>query len=404
MALFKYTAVNRAGKTVRGRIEARSSDDLDARLGKLGLSLVSSDVVKSGARPGSLFFQRSITRDELSQFCFYIERLVAGGVPLLEGLSDVRDSVSNPSLRYVVGLIIQEIESGTTLSVALSKHPKIFDEIFVSLVAAGEKSGELDKVLRNLGESIKWQAAIVTRTKKVFRYPLMALLVVTGAAYFLLAKVVPQIVKVLTSLGQELPPQTTALIATAEFVEEKGLLLIGTIAAAVVAFIVASKVVPGVDYMLDKFKVRMPIFGSVAEKLILSRFVNVFGMLYASGITVVEGLRISRGAMGNKFLSRGMDGVIDSIINGSTLFKAFNESGLFPPLVLRMIRLGETTGGVDSAMIEIKNYFDKDAEEAIETAQEAINPIMMLIVAGLLIWVVLAVYGPLYDIVGQVQG
>ena len=132
----------------------------------------------------------------------------------------------------------------------------------------------------------------------------------------------------------------------------------------------------------------MPIFGSVAEKLILSRFVNVFGMLYASGITVVEGLRISRGAMGNKFLSRGMDGIIDNIINGATLFKAFNESGLFPPLVLRMIRLGETTGGVDSAMIEIKNYFDKDAEEAIETAQEAINPIMMLIVAGLLIWVV----------------
>ena len=108
--------------------------------------------------------------------------------------------------------------------------------------------------------------------------------------------------------------------------------------------------------------------------------------------------------MGNKFLSRGMDGIIDNIINGATLFKAFNESGLFPPLVLRMIRLGETTGGVDSAMIEIKNYFDKDAEEAIETAQEAINPIMMLIVAGLLIWVVLAVYGPLYDIVGQVQG
>ena len=214
----------------------------------------------------------------------------------------------------------------------------------------------------------------------------------------------PQIVKVLTSLGQELPPQTTALIATAEFVEERGLLLIGGIAGVVVLFIVSSKFVPGVDYMLDKFKVRMPIFGSVAEKLILSRFVNVFGMLYASGITVVEGLRISRGAMGNKFLSRGMDGIIDNIINGATLFKAFNESGLFPPLVLRMIRLGETTGGVDSAMIEIKNYFDKDAEEAIETAQEAINPIMMLIVAGLLIWVVLAVYGPLYDIVGQVQG
>ena len=136
----------------------------------------------------------------------------------------------------------------------------------MSLVAAGEKSGELDKVLRNLGESIKWQAAIVTRTKKVFRYPLMALLVVTGAAYFLLAKVVPQIVKVLTSLGQELPPQTTALIATAEFVEERGLLLIGGIAGIVVLFIVSSKFVPGVDYMLDKFKVRMPIFGSVAEK------------------------------------------------------------------------------------------------------------------------------------------
>ena len=401
MPTYQYSAVNQTGTVVRGKIDAKNSQDLERRLGRLGLSIISGDEVKRLVSGG--FFQRKISRDELAQFCFYVERLVSGGVPLLEGLSDVRDSVTNPTLRNTVGLLISDIEQGVTLSQAMKQYPKIFDEIFVSLVEAGEQSGELDTVLRNIGENIRWQADILKRMKKVFSYPIFALIVMLGATYGLMILVVPKMTTLLKTLGQELPPYTLALIATSEFLQEYLVQMILAVLLSIVAMKMSTTVIPGLDYYLDKTKLRLPIVGPVVEKLLMSRFANIFGMIYASGISVIEGLKISKGSMGNKFMARGLDGVIKSITEGSTLTNAFRESGLFPPLVLRMIRLGETTGGLDQAMLQIKNYYDRDANEAIEAAQAAIGPIMMVFIAGLMVWVIVAVYSPLYDLISSIK-
>ena len=401
MPTYQYSAVNQTGTVVRGKIDAKNSQDLERRLGRLGLSIISGDEVKRLVSGG--LFQRKISRDELAQFCFYVERLVSGGVPLLEGLSDVRDSVTNPTLRNTVGLLISDIEQGVTLSQAMKQYPKIFDEIFVSLVEAGEQSGELDTVLRNIGENIRWQADILKRMKKVFSYPIFALIVMLGATYGLMILVVPKMTTLLKTLGQELPPYTLALIATSEFLQEYLVQMILAVLLSIVAMKMSTTVIPGLDYYLDKTKLRLPIVGPVVEKLLMSRFANIFGMIYASGISVIEGLKISKGSMGNKFMARGLDGVIKSITEGSTLTNAFRESGLFPPLVLRMIRLGETTGGLDQAMLQIKNYYDRDANEAIEAAQAAIGPIMMVFIAGLMVWVIVAVYSPLYDLISSIK-
>ena len=401
MPTYQYSAVNQTGTVVRGKIDAKNSQDLERRLGRLGLSIISGDEVKRLVSGG--FFQRKISRDELAQFCFYVERLVSGGVPLLEGLSDVRDSVTNPTLRNTVGLLISDIEQGVTLSQAMKQYPKIFDEIFVSLVEAGEQSGELDTVLRNIGENIRWQADILKRMKKVFSYPIFALIVMLGATYGLMILVVPKMTTLLKTLGQELPPYTLALIATSEFLQEYLVQMILAVLLSIVAMKMSTTVIPGLDYYIDKMKLRLPIVGSVMEKLLMSRFANIFGMIYASGISVIEGLKISKGSMGNKFMAKGLDGVIKSITEGSTLTNAFRESGLFPPLVLRMIRLGETTGGLDQAMLQIKNYYDRDANEAIEAAQAAIGPIMMVFIAGLMVWVIVAVYSPLYDLISSIK-
>lgn len=401
MPVFKYSAVNQTGKVISGKIEVRNKDDLERRISRLGMSLISGEEIKSNSQKFS--FQRKIPRDDLAQFCFYVERLVSGGVPLLEGLADVRDSVSNVVLRNTIGLIIEDIEQGNTLSNAMKKHPKIFDEIFVSLVEAGEHSGELDLVLKNLGENIKWQDDIIKKTKKVLKYPIGALFVILLAAWALLTLVVPGMIKILESLGQDLPAYTIALINTSRFFEDFWAQFLIGIAGLYVVYKLIFFAVPGVDYVMDKFKIRMPIFGSVFEKLLLSRFSNVFGLLYGAGVSVIDGLKISKGALGNKFVAKGLDGVIENITNGMTLSKAFTESGLFPPLVLRMIKLGEATGGVDTAMAQIKSYYDRDANEAIEAAQGAVGPLMMLILAGLLVWIIIAIYGPLYDALGNIR-
>ena len=210
-----------------GRIDASNRQDLERRISRLGLSLISGSEVGYRLGGGLSIFQRSISRDELAQFCFYVERLVSGGVPLLEGLSDVRDSVSNPALRNTIGILIQDIEQGTTISQAMKQHPKIFDEIFISLVEAGEQSGELDRVLKNIGDNIKWTDEIIKKTKKTFRYPLFALVVMLGATWGLLTLVVPPMVRILQSLGGEgLPAYTIALINTSNSLKTSGIILL----------------------------------------------------------------------------------------------------------------------------------------------------------------------------------
>lgn len=400
---YQYSAVNQAGTVIRGKIEARNHTDMEKRVNRLGLNLISSKESGGLSSVGANFFQKRVGYDDLAQFCFYVEQLVAGGVPLLEGLSDVRDSVANPALRHTIGVVIQDIEQGSTLSQAMREHPKVFDEVFTSLVEAGEYSGDLDAVLRNIGENIKWQDEIIKKTKKAMRYPIGALIVLLIATYFLMVLVVPPLTKLLSSLGQDLPGYTIALIATSEFVQTQWKAMIITVVAAWVSIKLVVRLIPGIDYFWDKVKIRIPGIGPVFEKLLLSRFSNIFGMLYGSGVSVIDALKISRGALGNKFVAKGMDDIIESIVNGSSLSQAFRDSGLFPPLVLRMLKLGETTGGVDKAMHQIKAYYDRDASEAIDTAQGFIQPVMLLLLAGLLVWVILAVYGPLYDLVGNIK-
>ena len=404
MPLYQYSGVNQAGAVVHGKLEARNRDDLEKRMSRLGLQLISSkDSGKGLGLVGASFLQKKVTADELAQLCFYLEQLVAGGVPLLEGLSDVRDSVANPSLRATLGVIIQDIEQGSTLSTAMRQHPKVFDDVFVALMEAGEFSGELGHVLRNLGENIRWQSDIIAKTKKAFRYPMFAFVVLLLCTYGLMVLVVPKLTTLLKTIGGELPYYTIALIATSDFITEQWLnIIIGSVGTYVLGVVLA-KTIPGVDYLWDKTKIRLPGLGPVLEKLLLSRFSNIFGMLYGSGVSVIDALKISRGALGNKFIARGMDHIIENITNGSSISDAFRDSGMFPPLVLRMLKLGETTGGVDKAMQQIKSYYDRDASEAIENVQGAIQPIMMLLIAGILVWVIISVYGPLYDIIGDVK-
>ena len=400
MPNFNYTALNKSGQTIKGQIEASNRKELEVKLARLGLDPIQ---VREQRFSGISIFDRGVGREELAQFCFYLEQLVKGGVPLIEGLQDLRDSVENKSLRQVTSIVIQEVESGTTLSNALRKYPKYFDDVFVALISAGEESGELGRVLNSLGESITWTAEMVKKTRKVFMYPIFALIVMCGAAAFLLLFVVPPLTEVITSLGQELPPATIALIATSDFIQNQWRLLLVSPVIAYVVILLFIKMIPGTDLFIDRLKIRMPVFGTVIEKMILSRFSNTFGMLYSSGVSVVEALRIAEQTLGNAFLKRALQNITAEIINGKAMSTAFTESGIFPPLVMRMMKLGETTGGVDNAMRQIKFYYDKDAEEAIAKAQAAIGPLMMAAIAGLLVWIILAIYGPLYDLVSAVK-
>jgi len=400
MPLMQYKAVDERGKTTSGRIEAANIADLELRLARMGLDLINyREAPVSGGRVRS----GRIKRRDLIGFCFDLEQLISAGVPLLEGLADLRDSVENPRLREVVAGLIESIEGGKTLSAALEEYPQIFDDVFVNLVRAGEFSGQVGEVLRNITQNLKWQDEQAAHVKRLMMYPALVGTVVLGVIVFLMTYLVPQLVAFIRTMGQELPGHTKALIAISNVFTAYWYLIL---AAPVILFILlrlAVKASPAMQYAIDDLKLRLWVIGPILKKIILARFANYFALMYASGITVLECIRITESLVGNKAVEEATRRAGRQIADGASISAGFEYTGLFPPLVLRMLRVGENTGALDRALLNISYFYDRDVKESIERLETMIGPAMTLFLGGVLFWVIISVLGPIYDLITKID-
>ncbi|MBT6277326.1 MAG: type II secretion system F family protein [Chromatiales bacterium] len=400
MPLMKYKAIDERGKSNSGSMEAVNVADLEMRLGRMGLDLVNYHEARTfGQRAGG----RPVQRRELISFCLHLEQLVSSGVPLIDGLTDLRDSVDDQRLRETIAGMIEGIEGGKTLSDAMALYPRVFDDVFVSLIRAGELSGQIGEVLRKITETLKWQDEQSAHVKKLLAYPIIVGCVVSGVVFFLMYYLVPQLVSFIKSVGQELPGHTLVLIAVSNFVVEYWyVVILGPIGTF---FLVAAlkQVNPAVDYALDDFKLRVWFVGPILKKIILARFATYFAMLYASGITVLECIRISETLVGNKAIREATRKAERQIQEGASISAGFESAGLFPPLVLRMLRVGENTGALDTALLNISYFYERDVRESIDRLQTMIGPAMTFVLGGVLIWVMISVLGPIYDVITQLK-
>jgi len=399
MALFSYKAMDTLGRVVLGRMDALNAVDLELRLKRMDLDFITGNPV----RQSSLSLGASVSRRELINFCFHLEQLMRSGVPILDGLTDLRDSLENPRFREVIAGMIESIDGGKTLSQAMREYPKVFDSVFASLVRAGESSGKLPQVLNNLVESLKWQDELASQTKKLMLYPAIMGTVVLSAVLFLMTYLVPKMVGFIKSSGQQLPLHTQALIIVSDIFVNYWYLVLGLPAAAAVAVVVAVRTNADVRYRLDEIKLRLPVIGVILRKVILSRFAGVFAMMYASGISILESLRATEGVVGNLVIRRGLERVGEMIAEGQSITVAFQNVGLFPPLVIRMLRVGENTGGLDAALTNVSYFYGRDVKESIARAQVMIEPVMIVTMALLIVWVGLSVFGPIYDSITKLR-
>jgi type IV pilus assembly protein PilC len=399
MALYHYKAMQPDGKIASGRLEAINLIDLEMRLKRMDMDFINGHPIKQGAT-----FQRArITRPELITFCFHLEQLARAGVPLIESLADLRDSLENPAFREIIASMVESIEGGKTLSQALAEHPKTFDEVMVNLVRAGEETGALPEVLSNLLESLKWQDELAAHTKKLIMYPAFLGTVVVAVVMFMMIYLVPKMAGFIRNMGQELPLQTRLLIATSDIFVNYWYLVIGLplLAAAALALMVQSS--PAARRRFDDAKLRLPWIGDILRKIILSRFASVFAMMYGSGITILESIRTTRDVVGNVVIKEGLDRVANLIAEGQNVTAAFQEVGLFPPLVLRMLRVGENTGALDTALTNVSYFYNRDVRESIGKVQSMIEPVMTVIIGLILGWIMLAVLGPIYDVITKMK-
>jgi type IV pilus assembly protein PilC len=398
MGLFNYRAVAGDGRMIHGRIDALNTVDLEMRLKRMELDLVHGEPVKSHAWLGG-----GVPRREIINFCFHLEQLTRAGVPILEGLIDLRDSLENPRFREVVAGLYESVEGGHTLSQAMAEHPRIFSKVFVSLVRAGEATGHLGEVLEKMVESLKWEDEIASQTKKVIMYPAFVGTVVMSAAFFLMIYMVPQLKSFVKNMGQQLPAQTKALFFVSDMLVAYWyvVLLAPVVVAAITIFLVRTNPLFRVSF--DGIKLRLPVVGPIMRKIILSRFANTFALMYASGIPILQSIRTTQDVVGNLVIRQGLERVEQLIVEGQSVSVAFHTVGLFPPLIIRMLRVGESTGALDRSLTNISYFYNRDVRESVEKLQSLIEPILTVVLGIILGWIMMAVLGPVYDVIAKVK-
>ena len=399
MPLYSYKAVDARGKSVIGRVEAINLFDLEQRLSRMDLDLVSGAPSSQTTR----LLGGSVSRQDMINFCFHLEQLASAGVPVLEGLADLRESVENARFREVVAGLIESIEGGRSLSQALGEFPEVFNKVFVSLVRSGEQTGKLSDVLKSLTETLKWEDELAAQTKKLMVYPAFVGGIVLIVTLFLMVYLVPQMTGFIRNMGEDIPLQTRMLIAVSNFFVNFWYAVIAAPFVIWFGLKLAMRSNPAVEFAVDRYKISMPVIGPILRRIILSRFAGSFAMMYASGITVLDAIRSCEEIVGNKPLEQALRTAGQQIAEGKNLTAAFQEVALFPPLVIRMLRIGENTGALDTALLNVSYFYNREVREAIGKVQAMIEPALTLVLGAILGWVMLSVLGPVYDAISKMK-
>jgi type IV pilus assembly protein PilC len=399
MPRYTYQAVNLDGQRVQGRINALNMVDLEMRLRRMELDLVDGQPMRKRTFLG----RKKVTRRELIHFCFHLEQLTRAGVPIIEGLSDLRDSLKYPRFREIVANLTEAIEGGQTLSQAMEQQRKVFDNIFISLIRSGETTGKLPEVLRGLHESLKWEDELASQSKKLLIYPAFVGTVVLAATFFLMIFMVPQMKQFVKSMGQVLPLQTRFLFYLSDLLVAHWYLVVLLPILLVVGVQVLLRTNPLARLGFDRIKLKTPLVGDILRKIILSRFASTFALLYASGIPVLEAIRTTQDVVGNRYVRHGLERVELRIVEGQNITTAFQSVGFFPPLVIRMLRVGESTGALDEALSNVSYFYNRDVKESVEKFQQLIEPTLTVLLGLLLGWIMLSVLGPVYDVISKIK-
>lgn len=399
MEVFRYKAMDERGRIRRGRADAANPADLETRLSRLGLDLLDYRELRSTRQHG----RAGIRRIDLITFCFHLEQLVHAGVPILEGLADLRDTIGNRRLREITAALIESIEGGKNLSGAMADFPAVFDPVLVSLIRAGEQSGRLTDVLAKVIETLKWQDEQAALTKRLLLYPSVVGVVLLATLLFMMLYVVPQLLSFLGSMGQALPLQTRMLIAFSRFFTDFWYVVVLLPLAAVGGAWAAARTNAAFARRLDAWKLELPLLGPIFKKIIVTRVCNVFSIMYTSGITVLDCIRSGEEVAGNRAIRSALRDAGRMIQDGGGISASFASTGLFPPLVVRMLRVGENSGSLEEALNNVSYFYNRDVQEAVTRLQTMLMPAMIMLLGLFMLWIVTSVFGPLYDLFTQIK-
>jgi type IV pilus assembly protein PilC len=345
-----------------------------------------------------------VPRKELIQFCMHMEQCLASGLTVPDSLADFIEDVQSARFKTALSVINESIKAGATLGRALDTYPKIFSDVYRGLIRAGESAGTLPSSFERLARDLRWQDEMTSKVKKAMMYPLFTFAVIAGVAVFLLTYLVPQLTDFIRSMGQKLPWNTELLLASSALLVKHGWVILGGLVASILGCVTLLRIAPeGVRLQLDRVVLRLPLVGAIIEKAALARYASVLGMLYASGVPIMDALATARDSLGNRWLARSSERVADALREGQTLSASFEAAQAFPKLVIRSVRIGEATGRIDQSLQNVTYFFEREVNETLDRLQSLIEPIMTVGLGLLLGFLMISVLGPVYDMLGKIK-
>jgi len=427
VANFQYAAKDSGGKTVEGSIEAadqseaigllRGQNLIVVRLEQGGKGKAKSKGSKgakaaAGEGGGGLFaslqnakmfkVKPSAKKEELCIFTRQLSTMIGAGISLLESLEVLRDQAEKPGMKATLEILCEELRGGSDLSIAMKRCPQVFNKLYISMVAAGEVSGQMDIILERLAEYVEASEELKREIKSAMTYPIISLVLVLGITAFLMIGVIPGFKDVFAGLGAELPALTTTVLAISDFMVAKWFVLVGVGAGAVIGIKLFKKTPQG-QLFFDHLILKVPVFGPLFRKVALARFSRTFATLIRSGVPIMGTLDIVSETAGNQVISNCVDQAKDSVRNGNMLSEPLANSSVFPPMVVRMIAIGERSGALEALLEKIAEFYDSQVKATVKSLTSLIEPILICFMGGIVGVVILSVFLPILNVIGELS-
>lgn len=408
-ATFQYTARDRSGRTVKGKIEAASEDDATGRLRGQGLNVVDLRRKKEGGfDPNHIFGKPPKKADnaQLAMFTRQLATMLGAGIPLLEGIEILADQIAEDrkAQGFATGLkeLADKVRGGTALSEGMAEYPKIFPDIYINMIKAGEASGQLDLILDRLAEYMEASESLKREIKSAMTYPVISLVLILGITGYLLIFIVPKFENMFDKLGADLPWLTEYVLALSYWTQAYYMeLIVGLIAGGIVYWFVKSR--PEIRGFVDTIMLRMPVFGNLNQKVVVSRFARTFSTLLSSGVPILGALEIVATTSGNKIVEDAVLETRETVRAGETLTSHLETVWVFPPMVVRMIAIGEKSGALELLLTKIADFYDEQVHATVKSLTSLIEPIMISVMGTVVGTIVLAIFWPILELQRQLS-
>jgi type IV pilus assembly protein PilC len=400
MPQFIYSARTLSGEIQSGEINLPTRDEVLTWLRRQRLIPMT---VKSKPKEINITIGSGVKTREIVVFTRQFATMINAGLPLVQSLTILAEQSENPKLRETINAVLHDVQSGQTLAEAMKRHPKIFTDLYVNMIAAGEAGGILDVIMGRLATFLEKNDALARKIKGAMTYPAVVVFVVIAATTILLWKVVPVFATIFESAGMSLPTPTLVVLSISEFLQSYiHWMFLGMIG---LVFLVRQYYrTSGGRLLIDRLLLRFPVLGLLLRKAAVSRFTRTLGTLVASGVSILEGLEITARTSGNRVVHDAIMRSRSSIAGGATISEPLKESGVFPPMVVQMINVGEQTGGLDEMLAKIADFYDDEVDAAVSALTSILEPVMIVVMGIVIGGMVIAMYLPMFDLIQTVQG